>query len=61
MKRWLFVFLGFLISLADTGLSDQLSAKQDTGKIVGKVSLNTPAPALPEVVVDKLSTSAVRR
>lgn len=53
MKRWLFVSLSFLISLVDIGLLHQLSAAQDTGKILGSVFLNTPAPALPEVVVDK--------
>ena len=53
MKKWLFVFLSCLISVAEMGILGQLAAGQDTGKILGKVSLNTRAPALPEVVADK--------
>ena len=53
MKKWLFVFLSLLICLTEIGLLGLLSANQNTGKILGKVSLNTPAPALPKVVVDK--------
>lgn len=53
MKKWPFVFLSLLISLVEIGRLGQLSAKQDTGKILGKVSLNTVPPALPQIVADK--------
>lgn len=53
MKKWIFLFLSCLISMAEIGILGQLSASQDTGKILGRVSLNTPPPALPEVVADK--------
>ena len=53
MKPWLFVSLSLLVSIADIGLLAPLFANQDTGTIQGKVSLDTAAPSLPQIVADK--------
>ena len=53
MKKWLFVPLSLLISLAEIYLFGTLSAKQDPATIQGRILLKTPAPTLPQIVTDK--------
>lgn len=53
MKIWSFVSLSLLMSFTGIFFVTIVSANQDTGTILGKVSLNTTAPALPKIVTDK--------
>ena len=53
MKPWMFVALSLFMSLSEIGIFAQPAANQHTGTIQGKVSLNSAAPALPQIVVDK--------
>ena len=53
MKSWLFVSLVLLTGIMNIGLFAPVLANEDTGSIQGKVSLNAPAPTLPEIVTDK--------
>ena len=53
MKLSLFVSLILLTSIVDMSLFALVSANEDTGTIQGKITLNTPAPTLPQIVTDK--------
>lgn len=53
VKFWLFVSFTLLMSLADISFYSLTFANQNIGTIQGKVSLNTPAPPLPEIIADK--------
>ena len=53
MKSSLFVSLILLISIVDMSPFSLVVANEDTGTIQGKITLNTPAPALPQIVTDK--------
>ena len=53
MKSWLFVSLSLLVSLTEIEFLGSIAANQETGTIQGKVSLDTDAPALSQIVVDK--------
>lgn len=53
MKSCLFVAFILLISFAEIKLLGFIAANQEVGTIQGKVSLDTDAPTLPQIVVDK--------
>ena len=53
MKSSLFVSVILLIGIVDISLFALVLANEDLGTIQGKISLNAPAPALPQIVADK--------
>ncbi|MYK42740.1 MAG: carboxypeptidase-like regulatory domain-containing protein [Gammaproteobacteria bacterium] len=53
MKLWMFFVLSLLINFTEITFFPDVLANENTGMIQGKVSLSTPAPALPQIVVDK--------
>lgn len=53
MNLWLFIFLNLLLIFTEIGFLGLIDANQETGTIRGKISLDTDAPPLPQIVVDK--------